>query len=39
MNWSIALNASIASGVGAIPFSLPSVAFANTITRIVCLLV
>ena len=35
---SIAANASSASGVGS-PSSMPSVAFANTITRIVCLLV
>jgi hypothetical protein len=36
MNWSIALNG---PAVGGTPFSLSSVAFANTITRIVCLLV
>jgi hypothetical protein len=39
VNQSIAANASSASAVGAAPFSLSSVAFTNTITRIVCLLV
>ena len=38
VNQSIAAKASSASGVGA-PYSLSSAAFANTITRIVCLLV